>query len=171
MSVLTRFAVTGFIASFICLIVADPALGQDRRFDILILNGQVVDGTGNPWVYSDIGINDDEIVAMGDLSAATGRQTIDATDLVVAPGFIDMHTHVDDGFSDPERSANLNYLIQGVTTVRPGADGSGSYAISELKREWEENGMGNNAVPSPHLPLSGVRCWETISCGAQLRRN
>ena len=155
MSVLTKFAVTGFIASFICMIVASPAFGQDRRFDILILNGRVVDGTGNPWFNSDIGIDGDEIVAMGDLSAAAGRQTIDATGLVVAPGFIDMHTHVDDGFSDPEISANLNYLIQGVTTVRPGADGSGSYAISELKREWEGNGMGNNAVP--FAPFAVIR--------------
>jgi len=155
MSALARSVVTGFIALFVWTIVTGPAFGQERRFDILILNGRVVDGTGNPWIYSDIGINDDEIVAMGNLSAATGRQTIDAAGLVVAPGFIDMHTHVDDGFSDPEISANLNYLIQGVTTVRPGADGSGSYAISELKREWEENGMGNNAVP--FAPFSVIR--------------
>jgi N-acyl-D-aspartate/D-glutamate deacylase len=155
MSVFARFAATGFLASFICLLVASTAVGQDRQFDILILNGRVVDGTGNPWIYADIGINDDEIVAMGDLSESAGRQTIDATGLVVAPGFIDMHTHVDDGFSDPELSANLNYLIQGVTTVRPGADGSGTYAISELKREWEENGMGNNAVP--FAPFTVIR--------------
>ena len=155
MSALARFVVTAVAASFVWTIVAGPAFGQDRQFDILIRNGQVVDGTGNPWTYSDIGINDDEIVAMGDLSASSGRQTIDATGLVVAPGFIDMHTHVDDGFSDPELSANLNYLIQGVTTVRPGADGSGSYAISELKREWEENGMGNNAVP--FAPFAVIR--------------
>ncbi len=147
MSALNRFTVLGLIVSLGCLSIANPVFSQGRQFDVLIVNGQVVDGTGNPWFYADIGIDNEDIVAIGNLSAATGRQTVDAAGLVVTPGFIDMHTHVDDGFSDPERSVNLNYLIQGVTTVRPGADGSGSYAISELKREWEGNGMGTNAVP------------------------
>ena len=128
-------------------VLVTTASGQNSQYDILIKNGRVIDGTGNPWYYADVGVDGDRIAAIGDLSNATGRETIDATNLVVAPGFIDMHTHVDDGFGDPDRSAILNYLIQGVTTVRPGADGSGRYEILGLKSLWEDNGMGVNAVP------------------------
>ena len=85
---------------------------------------------------------------MSDRSAAT---VIDADGLIVAPGFIDMHTHVDDAFSNPALSPVLNYLFQGVTTVRPGADGFGSYDIAGTKQAWESNGMGTNAVMfAPH---------------------
>ena len=119
---------------------------RDDGFDILIANGRVVDGTGNPWVHADIGIVGDTIVAIGDLDGRAAATTIDATGLVVSPGFIDMHTHTDDGLGDPALSANLNYLLQGVTTVRPGADGYGTYKIADTKRQWEAHGIGTNAV-------------------------
>ena len=88
-------------------VLTTTAFGQSSQYDILIKNGRVIDGTGNPWYYADVGVNGDRIAAIGDLSNATGRDTIDATGLVVAPGFIDMHTHVDDGFGDPDRSATM----------------------------------------------------------------
>jgi N-acyl-D-amino-acid deacylase len=116
------------------------------RLDILIQNGKIVNGTGNPWFYADVGIVDDTIVAIGALDERAAARVIDAEGLVVSPGFIDVHTHVDDALGKPESSAILNYLIQGVTTVRPGADGSGSYKISETKRMWERQGIGTNAV-------------------------
>lgn len=122
---------------------AQPGTG---RFDLLIENGKIVDGTGNPWYYGDVGIVGDTIVEIGDLSGRAADRTIDAEGLVVGPGFIDMHTHVDDAFDRPGSSAILNYLIQGVTTVRPGADGSSSHRIAEIKARWEENGMGTNAA-------------------------
>ena len=140
-----RFAVW-LVPVLVPLVACSPEDGSPE-LDIVIRHGMVVNGTGNPWFHADVGIRGDEIEAIGDLSGATARQTIDASSLIVAPGFIDMHTHVDDGFADSGTSANLNYLLQGVTTVRPGADGSGSYEIDELKRSWEENGIGTNAVP------------------------
>ena len=140
-----RFAIR-LVPLLIPLVSCSP-VDESPEFDLVIRHGRVVNGTGNPWFHADVGIRGDRIEAMGDLSAATARQTIDASGLIVAPGFIDMHTHVDDGFADASTSANLNYLLQGVTTVRPGADGSGSYAIDEQKRLWEENGLGTNAVP------------------------
>src|SRR5512141_3219983 len=59
-------------------------------FDVLLLNGRIVDGTGAPWFRADVGVSADRIVAMGHLADATARARIDATNLVVAPGFIDM---------------------------------------------------------------------------------
>src|SRR6185503_4036172 len=73
---------------------ATPAgqAGQPRatRFDVIIANGRIVDGTGSPWFRADIGIAGDRIAAIGALHEATAATTIDATNLVVAPGFIDL---------------------------------------------------------------------------------
>ena len=110
------------------------------------MNGKIVDGTGNPWVNGDIGIVGDTVVEIGDLSDRKASVIIDADGLVISPGFIDMHTHADDGLSRPESSANLNYLLQGVTTVRTGSDGSGSFKIADTKTKWEAHGIGTNAV-------------------------
>ncbi len=116
------------------------------NFDLLIEGGRIIDGTGNPWYAADVGIIGDTIVEIGDLSDRRAARTIDARGKVVSPGFIDMHTHVDRGFDQPDTAAILNYLHQGVTTVRPGSDGGASHRVSETKARWEANGMGLNAV-------------------------
>jgi N-acyl-D-amino-acid deacylase len=64
-------------------------------FDILIRNGKVVNGTGNPWFKADVAIQDGKIVKIGLLAKAEAKRTIDATDLVVSPGFVDLHNHSD----------------------------------------------------------------------------
>ena len=115
-------------------------------FDILIRGGKIVDGTGNPGIYGDIGITGNRIVEIGDLTGRTGVRTIDAKGLVVSPGFFDTHTHCDGGLGQPGSNANLNYLIQGVTTVVTGNCGDGTFKISETKAKWEEQGIGTNAV-------------------------
>ena len=66
-----------------------------KDFDILIRNGRVVDGTGNPSFQADIGIVGDTIVKIGDLTRKGALETIEAAGLVVSPGFIDVHTHAD----------------------------------------------------------------------------
>ena len=101
------------------------------------MNGKIIDGTGNPWFYGDIGIIGDTIVEIGDLSGRTAGKTIDAKGLAVSPGFIDMHTHCDDGIGRPDSNANLNYLIQGTTTVVTGNCGeSVSLKVAETKKRW-----------------------------------
>jgi len=117
-----------------------------RKFDLLIKNGKIIDGTGNPWFYGDIGITDDTIMEIGNLSGKTAIKTIDAKGLVVSPGFIDIHTHCDGGLGRPESRANLNYLIQGCTTVVTGNCGDGTFKIAEIKEKWEKQGLGTNAV-------------------------
>ncbi|KPJ64548.1 hypothetical protein AMJ44_12645 [candidate division WOR-1 bacterium DG_54_3] len=107
---------------------------------------KIIDGTGNPWFYGDIGITGDTIAEIGDLSGKTAAKTIDAKGLAVSPGFIDMHTHCDEGLGKPDANANLNYLIQGTTTVVTGNCGGGTFEIAKTKDKWEQQGIGTNAV-------------------------
>ncbi len=83
-------------------------------FDLIIRGGQVLDGTGTPAFRADVGIEGDRITAIGDLSGASANQVIDATGRVVAPGFIDMHTHSD--FTLPVNPLAESKVRQGVTT-------------------------------------------------------
>ncbi len=86
----------------------------EPRFDLVIRNGQVVDGSGAPGFVSDIGVSGDDIVAIGEIVEGSGAREIDAAGLVVAPGFIDSHCHSDytllvDGTAQSK-------IRQGVTT-------------------------------------------------------
>ena len=69
---------------------AQSAAAASAEYDIVIRNGHIIDGTGSPWYAGDIGIRDGHIAAIGDLSGARAKETIDAAGRVVAPGFIDM---------------------------------------------------------------------------------
>jgi N-acyl-D-amino-acid deacylase len=129
------------------LAVSFGSVGSGPGFDVLIKNGRIVDGTGNPWFYGDIGIRGDTIAAVGSLAGKTAVRTIDAAGMVVAPGFIDVHTHCDQGFAEAGANANLNYLTQGVTTVITGNCGNGTFRIADTKSAWEKQGLGTNAVP------------------------
>jgi N-acyl-D-aspartate/D-glutamate deacylase len=86
----------------------------DEPFDLVIRNGKVVDGTGNPWYYADIGIRGDKIAGLGRLPAGRAGREIDARGLVVAPGFIDMHSHSD--YLLLEDGNAQSKIRQGVTT-------------------------------------------------------
>lgn len=81
-------------AFLVALLAAGLAIADDPNFDLVIRNGKLVDGTGNPWLYGDVAIRGDKIVAIGKVTG-TGLREIDAKGLVVAPGFIDMHSHSD----------------------------------------------------------------------------
>jgi N-acyl-D-aspartate/D-glutamate deacylase len=118
--------------------------------DILIRNGRVLDGTGTPARTVDIAITRDRITFVGDAarSSISASRTIDAKGLIVSPGFIDPHTHAleDLSSSDPKRRANLNYLMQGVTTVITGNDGGGPYEVARTLERWRANGIGSNGA-------------------------
>ncbi len=144
---------------FLLAVAAAPALvlGQAPPvdFDVLIANGKIINGTCNPWFLADVGIRGDTITEIGDLTGRSAARTIDAQGLVVSPGFIDMHTHVGDAFDGNTANAILNYLLQGVTTVRTGSDGSGSFRVAETKARWEAGGIGANAVMM--VPFNTIR--------------
>ena len=116
--------------------------------DLLIRGGTVVDGTGAPARAADVGIRGDRIAFVGDAAAAnvTATRTLDATGLIVAPGFIDPHTHTTGDLSSAERHANLDYLMQGVTTVVTGNDGSSPLDIGAKLAQWTQGGIGPNAA-------------------------
>src|SRR5687768_4905192 len=88
--------------------------------DYIIRGGTVHDGSGKPGQVADVAIKGDRIVAVGKFKTAGQPKIIDATGLIVAPGFIDLHTHSDTPITQPETRANLNYLMQGVTTIVTG---------------------------------------------------
>lgn len=118
--------------------------GQD--FDILIKNGKIVDGTGNPWFYSDIGIIGDKIIEIGNLAGKKAAKVIDAKGLVVTPGFIDVHTHCDGALWGPKYNSLINYITQGVSTVVVGNCGGAIFKIAEAKEEGEKSGIGTNVA-------------------------
>jgi N-acyl-D-amino-acid deacylase len=123
------------------------------RVDLLIQGGNVVDGSGVAPFRADVGILGDRIVFIGDAkqSALQAARTIQAAGMIVAPGFIDPHTHTIADLSHPRRKSNQNYLRQGVTTVITGNDGrhtSGQrkLTIAQLLDTWERQGIGTNAA-------------------------
>ncbi|MDB5191265.1 MAG: D-aminoacylase [Segetibacter sp.] len=93
-----------------------------KTADIIIRNGKIIDGTGNNWYYGDIAILDGRIAAIGKLQGWKAGRILDASGLVIAPGFIDVHTHIeDDEVKNPTAS---NFIYDGVTSVVTGNCGS-----------------------------------------------
>ncbi len=92
------------------------------RFDIVIKNGHIIDGTGNPWFAGDVGIRGDRIAAIGDLKEADAKRVIDASGKIVSPGFIDMLGQSELSLLIDNRS--LSKLSQGITSEITGEGGS-----------------------------------------------
>lgn len=115
-------------------------------YDIVIRGGRIIDGTGNPGYKGDVGIVGDSILAVGDLRDADAKKIIPAAGLIVSPGFIDIHTHCDNGFGVEATKLNFNYLSQGVTTVVTGNCGTSPWPIGDTVASWDRAGMGTNAM-------------------------
>ena len=146
-------------AAVLLTVVASNASAQGTpavapRFDLLIRGGRIFDGTGNPAFPADVGIRDGRIVAVGRLGGATATRVVDATGKHVAPGFIDIHSHADDGASiqggfrdkDARYRAAPNLVAQGVTTVVVNHDGRSPWPVGDQRRVLEQNGIGPNAL-------------------------
>jgi len=121
-----------------------------QDFDILIRNGQVVDGSGNPAFRADVGVRAGRITAIGDLTGSSATRSIDATGLTVVPGFIDIHSHADRALAggNMELRSAPNLVAQGITTIVGGADGRNlRWPISEEVAAIAERGTGVNFVP------------------------
>lgn len=95
--------------------------------DIIIRNGRIIDGTGNSWFYGNVSVKDGRIIKVGRLDNITATKIIDANGFIIAPGFIDVHTHIEgDEFRNP--TAN-NFILDGVTTVVTGNCGASNVDI------------------------------------------
>ena len=130
-------------------------------FDLKIINGTIVDGTGQPGYVGDIAVKDGVIVEIGSAVDGDARETIDATGFVVSPGFVDIHTHYDgqatwDPVLDPSAS-------HGVTTVVVGNCGVGFAPVRPGKEEWLVELMeGVEDIPGTALHEGIEWSWETF---------
>ncbi len=123
--------------------------------DLLLRGGTIYDGTGSEGVVGDVAIRGEQIVAVGTFEKRNVRRQIDCTGLVVAPGFIDLHTHCDTTIVKNATRNNLNYMTQGCTTVVTGNCGGGMGDVRAFLADIDKQGAGTNIV---HLiPQGRVR--------------
>ena len=128
-------------------------------YDVKIVNGLIIDGTGNPGYAADVGIVGDQIIAIGDLSDATSRETVDASGKVVAPGFVDMHTHSDLAvLFDPLTNSKI---FDGVTTEVVGNCGIGVAPVSEANRQLLIDYLGTRMIGN--LPVKIELNWSSMA--------
>ncbi len=129
-------------ASFFLLLFSSLMQAQGQQYDLLIVNGKIFDGAGNPWFTGDIAVRGDTIAAIGHLPDAQAALRIDAAGLAVAPGFIDIHSHGRRGiFSVPTAE---NYLREGVTTIIEGPDGSSPLPLGPFLQKMAQTPISIN---------------------------
>ncbi|MFN2412947.1 MAG: D-aminoacylase, partial [Pyrinomonadaceae bacterium] len=87
---------------------------MDTEYDLVITNARIIDGTGNPWFRGSIAVKNGRIAKVGFVHTSMAKKTIDAKNQIVAPGFIDVHAHTEDIFSNP---AAENFIRMGVTSL------------------------------------------------------
>jgi N-acyl-D-amino-acid deacylase len=119
---------------------------RSQELDLIVRGGSVLDGSGAAAVKADVGVKGDRIVFVGSSKGRKAKRVIDATGLVVTPGFIDPHTHTAGDLSDVAHSRNDAYLMQGVATVVTGNDGDGPADIAATLARWTKQGIGTNAA-------------------------
>jgi N-acyl-D-amino-acid deacylase len=130
--------------------------GEERPgCDLLFAGGKVLDGSGNPWFYGDVAVKDGRIIAVGRLRGRiAAARTVDITGKIIAPGFIDIHTHTYDdvigeatwtGANDARYGAP-NYVTQGVTTVVSNSCGYGPADLRSQMAALEKRGTGVNVL-------------------------
>ncbi|MFP4081944.1 MAG: N-acyl-D-amino-acid deacylase family protein [Candidatus Aminicenantes bacterium] len=154
-----RRAILYFLSTLVAasLFIFGCSQSIQDSFDIVIQDGEIYDGSGDPSYAADIGIKDDKIAAIGRIKPDSGL-VINAKGLCVSPGFIDIHNHAFFTLDDEilqlvgadvdinELRTAKNYLYQGVTTLVSGNCGSGSHKISSMFEDMRKNGLGLNVM-------------------------
>lgn len=128
-------------------------------FDLKIVNGSIIDGSGSAAYQGDIGIINDKIMAIGDLSTVESVETVDANGHIVAPGFIDMHTHSDFSFVYDQKANSK--LYSGVTTEVTGNCGIGVAPVKEENRKLLLDYLGTRLIGS--IPVNLELPWQSFS--------
>lgn len=114
---------------------------QTENYDLVITNARIVDGTGNPWFRGSIAVKDGRIAKVGFVDAAGAKQIIDAQNKIVAPGFIDVHTHVEDIYGNPNAE---NFVRMGVTSLITGNCGGSATDIGAFLAQIEKKPIAVN---------------------------
>lgn len=149
------FPIAGLLLAATLLMTPAAGLAQQTGYDVLIRGGRVLDGTGAPPTAADVGIRGDSIAEVGDLSGAEAGEVLEAEGLVVAPGFIDGHSHAAFGLTDSALSAARPQLAQGVTTVIVNPDGGGLADLGTQREAMLQDGLGVNVIQL--VPYGSVR--------------
>ena len=128
------------------LLFATSLIQGPDSVDVLIRGGTVHDGSGAPGRVTDVGLLGDRIVLIGDGSRVRAGRVIEARGLIVAPGFIDPHTHVLAGAPSTNEASRRaeSALMQGITTVTIGPDGRGPFNVAQVMADWDRLKAGTN---------------------------
>jgi predicted amidohydrolase YtcJ len=139
----TRFFCWGM---FVGAISALGVEASEIDCDYVLRGGLVVDGTGAPGQKRDVAIRGDRIVAIGKMEVGSRAKVIDVSGRIVAPGFIDLHSHSDRSIVEAKTRGNINFLTQGVTTVVTGNCGSSPTDAGKFFETVEQHGAGTNVI-------------------------
>src|SRR5262245_42382290 len=165
---------TSFLLA-LSLLAADPV-----QADLVLRGGTLYDGSGGEGGLGDVAIKGDRIVAVGTFELVGSPRVVDCKGRIVAPGFIDLHSHSDSGITQPKTRQNANFLMQGCTTVVTGNCGSGPTDVADYFNKIDTDGAGTNILHLlPHGSLrtlvmkrseerrvgkAGVLAWSDESC-------
>jgi N-acyl-D-aspartate/D-glutamate deacylase len=159
------------IAIALMLGLTHPGVAQ--QYDVILRNGRVLDGEGNPWFRADVAIADGRIAAVGNLGGASAARELDVTGLYVSPGFIDAHSHAGPGLVSQGLSHAQPLLTQGITTVFINPDGGGSVDLAEQRTALLRHGLGVNVaqlVPHGSVRSAVLGSEDRLASPAELDR-
>ena len=151
-----------FLLCLMLLLAPAWNTAQTPVYDILIRNGRIIDGTGNTWFRADVALRGDTIVAVGKLVGATARRVIDARGQVVAPGFIDTHSHARRQIFEETKAEN--YIRQGVTSAIEGPDGSSPLPLKPFFDQLAQARIAINMGALVDMVRFGIRslAWSIV---------
>ncbi len=122
-------------------VIGSESQTQAAAYDLVIKNARIVDGSGNPWYRADIGIKNGRIARIGRIVVADRGKAIDAADQIAAPGFIDVHTHVESIYSLPSAE---NFIRMGVTSLVTGNCGTSVTDVAEFFNRMKQTPLAIN---------------------------
>lgn len=155
---LTAILATSLMIASIPLSVNSLSTLTPAAYDLIITNARIVDGSGNPWFRASIGIKNGVIARIGRFDSTEGVKVIDAKDQIVAPGFIDVHAHVENIYNNPGAD---NFIRMGVTSLVTGNCGGSAVNVKEFLGKIKETPIaanlatliGHNSVRSEVMKL------------------